>query len=125
GEARIAAEVTPGISNILHERFGAAGWPHIAAFVLNLLRGAELQADLAARVFLTDAGAHHIGDSFFDMEAQFPFEVGFPIVTPQPAPPIHCAPPSDIPRIRPTVSESRCQRDDPASRYALPLLVSR
>src|SRR4029077_4115904 len=69
-EARIAAEVTPGISNILYERFGPVGWPNIAAVVLDLLRGAELQADLAARIVLTDARAHHIGDSFFDMEAQ-------------------------------------------------------
>src|SRR5262249_60968516 len=95
-EARVGARATPRISNILHERFRPAGGPHVPAFVFYLLRGAELQADLAARVMLTDAGAHQIGDSFFDMEAQFPFEVGFPIVSPPPVPPIHFAPPSAI-----------------------------
>ena len=45
--------------------------PHVATFVLYLLRGAELQADAAACVFFADAGPYHAGNSFFDVEAQF------------------------------------------------------
>jgi hypothetical protein len=88
-EARIAAQVSPGISAVLHECFRPACGPHVPAFILDLFHRTELHPDPAARIFFVDAGAPHVGNSFFDVEAQFLLEVRFQIVTPQPVPPIH------------------------------------
>src|SRR5262249_20172914 len=124
-EPGIAAQVPPGIMDILPERFEPVCSTDVTAIVLDLFGAPELHAHSATGVFLTHARAHQIGNSFLDVKAHLAIEIDFLLVTSKPTPPIHCWPPSAMRRIKPTAFDSRCQLSDSTSRCFRPLSVSR
>ncbi|HEY3837034.1 MAG TPA: hypothetical protein VGL72_10705 [Bryobacteraceae bacterium] len=67
----------------MHEALDQVETARIAAFLLYLLRSAELQPDTPARFLLREARLSEVGYLFFNVKVQFLVESRLLIIAPQ------------------------------------------
>src|SRR5215470_4274952 len=125
-ESRLQPKRPQCVSNVLYQVLDPARAARIATLFFYLLGTANRQSRPSSRLARLDSLRNQLGLMPLQMKSQLCFELPFhPVSAPQPLPPVHSAPPSEIPRMSPMAWVSRSQLAASVSSCARPFRVSR
>src|ERR1700722_2740098 len=125
GKPWLVTEGAKCVPRVLEQLFGPAGATCFPAVLLHLLRTAKCNPGFALGLCSRVAARDQVSRMLVQMESQLLFKLLFLTVpAPQTRPPVHWAPRSAVPRMRPTPSINRCQLAASVSSCLRPFRVS-